>query len=95
MTEALRMLSVARRSAVKTRTQTINQLRSLLISAPDDLRDRLWRTKAEQCVVGCARLRNIEGNVLLKTLTATLRLLAKRWLMLSAELKSSRRRLIV
>lgn len=85
--EALRMLSVARRSAVKARTQTINQLRSLLISAPDDLRERLWKSKPEQCVTGCARLRKTEGSVLLKTLTATLRLLAKRWLMLSAELK--------
>lgn len=43
--EALRTLSVARRSAVKARTQAINQLRSLLISAPDDLRERLWKTK--------------------------------------------------
>lgn len=85
--EALRTLSVARRSAVKARTQAINQLRSLLISAPDDLRERLWKTKPEQCVAGCARLRKAEGNILLKTLTVTLRLLAKRWLMLSAELK--------
>jgi len=85
--EALRMLSVARRSAVKARTQTINQLRSLLISAPDDLRERLWKTKPEECVTGCARLRKAEGSILLKTLTTTLRLLAKRWLMLSAELK--------
>ena len=60
--EALRMLSVARRSAIKARTQTINQLRSLLISAPDDLRERLWKTKPEQCVTGCARLRQAEGQ---------------------------------
>ena len=51
--EALRTLSVARRSAVKARTQAINQLRSLLICAPDDLRERLWKTKPEQCVAGC------------------------------------------
>ncbi len=85
--EALRVLSVARRSAVKARTQTINQLRSLLVGAPDDLRERLWRSKPEQCVTCCVRLRKVEGSVMLKTLTATLRLLAKRWLMLSAELK--------
>ena len=85
--EALRVLSVARRSAVKAKTQTINQLRSLLVSAPDDLRERLWKSKPEQCVAGCARLRKAEGSVMLKALTATLRLLAKRWLMLSAELK--------
>jgi len=76
--EALRTLSVARLSAVKARTQTINQLRSLLISAPDDLRERLWKTKPEQCVAEYARLRKAEGNILLKTLTVTLRLFAKR-----------------
>lgn len=32
--EALRIISVARRSAVKARTQAINQLRALLVSAP-------------------------------------------------------------
>ena len=36
--EAMRTLSVARRSAVKAKTQTINQLRALLISAPQDIR---------------------------------------------------------
>lgn len=35
--EDLRTLSVARRSAIKARTQAINQQRSLLISARDDL----------------------------------------------------------
>ena len=34
MAEALRTLSVARRSAVKAKTQAVNQLRSLLVSAP-------------------------------------------------------------
>jgi transposase len=48
--EAMRTLSVARRSAVKARTQAINQLRALLISAPDDIRARLWKSKPEQCV---------------------------------------------
>lgn len=39
--EALRTIVVARRSAVKARTQAINQLRSLLICAPEDIRRRL------------------------------------------------------
>lgn len=39
--EALRIISVARRSAVKARTQAINQLRALLVSAPQDVRDQL------------------------------------------------------
>ncbi|MEQ1639075.1 MAG: IS110 family transposase [Methylococcales bacterium] len=85
--EAMRMVSVARRSAVKARTQTINQLRALLISAPDEIRTLLWQSNPEHCVKGCAELESLGDTVLLKTLAATLRLLAKRWLYLTEELK--------
>ena len=85
--EAMRIISVARRSAVKARTQAINQLRAVLVSAPQDIRERLWKTKPEQCVAGCAHLRHLGSTTLLQTLTTTLRLLAQRWLMLAAELK--------
>ena len=37
---------------------------------------------------GCARLRSLGNTPLLQTLTSTLRLLAKRWLMLTKELKT-------
>jgi len=85
--EAMRMISVARRSAVKARTQTINQLRALLVSAPDDIRNRLWKSKTDQCVKGCEQLETLGDTVLLKTLTISLRLLAGRWLYLTEELK--------
>lgn len=85
--EAMRTISVARRSAVKAKTQAINQLRAILVSAPQDIRERLWKVKADQCVTGCAHLRSLGSTTLLQTLTTTLRLLAKRWLMLAAELK--------
>jgi transposase len=39
LAEALRTLSVARRSAVKAKTQAVNQLRALLVSAPSFIRD--------------------------------------------------------
>src|SRR6266545_1825610 len=39
--EVLRVLRVARRSAVKARTQAANQLDSLLVTAPDQLRAQL------------------------------------------------------
>lgn len=86
--EAMRIVSVARRSTVKARTQTINQLRGLLISAPDEIRSRLWRTKAAECVKCCARLRTLGESNWSITLATTLRLLAKRWLYLTEELKS-------
>ncbi|MDK6080601.1 IS110 family transposase [Massilia varians] len=85
--EAMRTLSVARRSAVKAKTQAINQLRAILVSAPQEIRDRLWKAKAEQCVSACIDLDPLGTTTLLKTLTMTLRLLAKRWELLAAELK--------
>lgn len=48
--EALRIISVARRSAVKARTQAINQLRALLVSALQDVCDKLWKSKPHECV---------------------------------------------
>ncbi len=85
--EAMRTLSVARRSAVKSRTQAINQLRALLISAPDDIRAKLWKSKPEQCVKACVQVLSLGDTVALQTLATTLRLLAKRWLSLTAELR--------
>lgn len=86
--EAMRIVSVARRSAVKARTQTINQLRGLLISAPDKIRSKLWRSKPADCVEACAHLRTLGESNWMITLATTLRLLAKRWLYLNDELKA-------
>ena len=85
--EAMRAVSVARRSAVKAKTQAINQVRALLVNAPQDIRERLWKGKPSECIDGCARLRSLGTTPLLQTLAATLRMLAKRWLMLAEELK--------
>ncbi len=57
------------------------------MSAPEKVRTKLWKTKPEQCVESCARLRTLGESISLGTLTTTLRLLAKRWLYLTAELK--------
>ncbi|AIO68298.1 transposase family protein [Burkholderia oklahomensis] len=86
--EAMRAVSVARRSAVKAKTQAINQLRALLVSAPQEIRERLLKVKTAECVEGCARLRSLGKTPVLQTLTTTLRLLAKRWLMLAEELNA-------
>ena len=86
--EAMRSVSVTRRSAVKAKTQAINQLRALLISAPQDVRQRLLKDNTSDCVTGCSRLRSLGSTPLLQTLTATLVLLAKRWLALEEEIKT-------
>ena len=39
--EAIRSLRVVHRSAIKSRTQTINQIRTLIVSAPAGVRERL------------------------------------------------------
>lgn len=88
MAEALRTLSVARRSAVKAKTQAVNQLRALLISAPSFIRDALLKVKPEQCVAACAALaHDDEKNPVLDSLKTTLRLLARRWNALHDELR--------
>jgi transposase len=86
--EAMRSVSVTRRSAVKAQTQAINQLRALLISAPSEIRQRLWKERTSDCVMGCSRLRSLGSTPLLQMLTATLVLLAKRWLALKEEIKT-------
>ncbi|HGW4084016.1 TPA: hypothetical protein ACNIDP_001824 [Klebsiella michiganensis] len=58
--DALRVISVARCNAVKARTQAINQLRALLVSAPQDVRDKLWKSKPHECVAACINSEVIE-----------------------------------
>lgn len=86
--EAMRVVCTARRSAVKARTQAVNQLRALLVTAPDALRTQLLRPKPEECVRGCLALQPTEQTPLLRALVDTLRLLAQRWTNLTAELRS-------
>ena len=47
---------VARGSAVKARTQAVNQLKSLLVTAPADLREQLRPLDSNPLVEACARL---------------------------------------
>jgi transposase len=55
--EAIRMLRLTRRSAVKARTQASNQLDSLIINAPDELRSDLRHLDTAHRVEICARFR--------------------------------------
>lgn len=91
--EAMRITSVARRSAVKAKTQSINQIRGLLVSAPQGIREKLWCTKAKDCVDACLKIKSLGDTTLLQAMTVTLKLLAKRWLMLSKELNQLDRQL--
>jgi transposase len=55
--EAIRALRLARGSAVKARTQAINQLKSLLVTGPADLREQLRPLARAALIETCARLR--------------------------------------
>lgn len=55
--EAIRALQVARRSAIKARTQAANQIRDLIVTAPDGLRAQLKGLSSAQRVARCARFR--------------------------------------
>ena len=55
--EAIRALRVARRSAIKSRTQTINQIRTLIVTAPGEVREKLRDLPTAELIRHLARSR--------------------------------------
>ena len=55
--EALRLLLVARRSAVDVRREALTQLRAVIVTAPEPLREQLRRLPVGQLLNRCSRLR--------------------------------------
>jgi transposase len=84
--EMIRVLRAARRAAVKARTQAANQLRGLVVTAPDELRHRLHSLPTKQLVAAAARFRlgGEPGDVETATKFA-LRSVAQRYRALSME----------
>jgi hypothetical protein len=79
-------LRIARSSAVKARTQAANQIRDLITTGPDDLRDRLRGQSTIQRVEACARLRITDRLSISEQATRTaLRTLARRHKALTIE----------
>src|SRR3954453_6793766 len=77
--EALRLLKIVQRSANKARTQSINQLRNVVATAPDELRGRLRGLKTDQLIEMCASFRvRPDDDSLLAVTRLTLRELAQR-----------------
>ena len=92
--EALRALKVVQRSANKSRTQTMNQLRNLVVTAPDELRDKLRGLPSKQLLTTCAAFRIATDDDTLPAVTRlALRELARRVLQLDEQLKTVRARL--
>jgi transposase len=92
--EALRVLKTVQRSAVKARTQAINQLRALVLTAPEELRGRLRDLTRDQLVDTCAGFRVRADDDTVPAITRlAMRELAQRVQMLTHELDSLNMRL--
>jgi len=81
------MLRVARRSAVKARTQAINQIHALVVTAPDQIKHQLGDLPAKTLVKVCAAYRPSTDHTIITYAKKTLRLLARRYQALTTEIQ--------
>ncbi|HXJ63904.1 MAG TPA: IS110 family transposase [Actinomycetota bacterium] len=84
--EAIRALRVARRSAVKSRSQAALQLHSLVSTAPDELREELRTLKFGDLIARCARFRSVDPAAAVSATKRALRSIARRWFVLDREI---------
>lgn len=82
--EDLRLLLLERRSAIRARTVTVNQLQAVLVTAPERLRSRLRGHNSEQLARAVARLRPGQGDE--RVVRGVLRRLGRRVHSLDSEL---------
>ncbi|WP_405648035.1 IS110 family transposase [Streptomyces uncialis] len=88
--EAIRALRVVRRSAVKARTQKVNQIRTLIVTAPSGVRDKLRGLSTRDLIDTLARSRpagELAGPAC--AVKIALRRLARRYQALSEEIKDA------
>lgn len=76
--EALRLFKMAKVSAVKARTQAINQLRAVLVTASPELREPLEGLTIPKLVRACIALPKAAAGTVTAAAVFTLRLLARR-----------------
>jgi transposase len=84
--EAVRVLLITRRGAVRARTKAINHLKALIVTAREELRHQLRNTPTDELVYRCARLRTLPSHSTEHRATVlALRHTARRILALEAE----------
>ncbi|WP_414472129.1 IS110 family transposase [Microvirga sp. M2] len=89
LVEMIRHLKVARDTAVKSRTQAMVTLKTIIVNAPAALRESLDGLTGKMTLIRhLAALRPGAMTSPTASAKATLRALARRWLMLDAEIKS-------
>jgi transposase len=84
--EAIRTLMVTKRSARRDRTATINQMRALVSTAPDDIRVRFAHHSALCLVVEAAAMRPRNGEIVGYATRVALRELGRRAVYLAEEI---------
>jgi transposase len=84
--ESIRVLRLARSSAMKHRTQLANQIKDLVLTAPEPLRAELRSLTTKQRVQRCARMRPGTGAEPIEATKRALRHLARRWQHLTVEI---------
>jgi transposase len=84
--EAIRALRVARRSAVKARTQVVNQMHALVVTAPAELSERLRRLDPADLAAVAPRFRPRVGTDPTEGAKAALRSLGRRYQFLDHEI---------
>jgi transposase len=85
--ESMRVLRVARSSARRSRTQAINQMRSLISTAPDELRSELRDLSIYRVLERASAYRHTGRTDVFALTKLTLRTLARRALSLENEVK--------
>ncbi len=88
--ETIRILKLTRDSAVKAQTQATNQIKSVLVTAPTELRESLTGLGLVALLERCAALRPGQPITPVSAAKHALRLLARRALALRAEAKQLR-----
>jgi transposase len=92
--EAMRMFKLARDSAVKSRTQAINQLQAVLVNVDPALRESLVGLGTKTLIRTCADLAEPDtGNPAIAAAVYTLQLLARRIQQLTAEARDLEKRI--
>ena len=93
LVEAVRVLHLTRRSAVKAKTQAGNQIKDLVVTAPDTVRNELRSLTTTQRVRKAAKWRPgpIDGPA--AGTKHAIRTLARRWLALHEEIKATEAKL--
>ncbi len=86
--EMIRMLKIPRDSAVKARTQAINQMKALVVTAPAELRAALHSLTVSKLIRRCAGFQPGEVSSATAAAKLALRLLARRHRELTAEIET-------